>query len=82
MAEITIRNLSEETMETLRKHASEQGLSLEAYVRNLLQDAARREMRPSRILTKIARKYFGPTNGVDLDRPVRSTHRGAPDFDQ
>lgn len=41
MASITVRNLSEETKARLKAHASRTGRSLEAYVRWVLDQAAR-----------------------------------------
>ena len=82
MASITIRNLSDQTKATLRVRAAEQGLSLEAYIRNLLQRTALQEAPEPVKLTDLARKYFGPRGGVDLELPSRRSHRKAPDFDQ
>ena len=40
MASITIRNLSQESKERLRRHAARRGCSLEALVRSILDSAA------------------------------------------
>jgi len=82
MASITIRNLPDQTKATLRVRAAEQGLSLEAYVRNLLQNATLQEAPETVKLTDLARKYFGPKGGVDLELPARRSHRKVPDFNQ
>ncbi len=81
MASITIRNLPDSTKDTLRVRAAKQGMSLEAYVRNLLQEESARESVQPTSITELARKYFGPKNGVDLELPLRHTHRKAPEFD-
>ena len=82
MASITIRNLPDQTKNTLRVRAAEQGLSLEAYVRDVLQRTALQEASETVKLTDLARKYFGPKGGVDLELPPRSSHREVPDFNQ
>ncbi len=82
MASITVRNLPEHTKDTLRVRAAEQGLSLEAYIRNVLQRTALQEAPGTVKLTDLARKYFGPKGGVDLELPARSSHRKVPDFNQ
>lgn len=80
MASITIRNLSDTTKDVLRVRAAEQGMSLEAYVRNLLQqESARASNRPA-TLAESARSYFGPKHGVDLELPPRDTRRKVPEF--
>src|SRR4051794_40926203 len=43
MASLTIRDLPDQTKETLRVHAARSGLSLEAYARHLLQVSASTE---------------------------------------
>jgi antitoxin FitA len=81
MASITIRNLPDKTKDVLRVRAAQEGVSLEAYVRNLLQRVSTSETSPSTTIVDLARKYFGPKNGVDLELPSRRTHREPPEFD-
>lgn len=47
MASITVRNLSAESKERLRKRAQSSGLSLESFVRGLLDQAAEVPIAPS-----------------------------------
>ena len=81
MASITIRNLPDRTKDILRVRAAQEGMSLEAYVRNLLQRVSTSETSPSTTITDLARKHFGPKNGVDLELPPRRTRRKTPEFD-
>ncbi len=75
MANITIRDLPDNTKEALRIHAAQSGISLEAYARHILQTASSSgDFKPADILS-IAEKYFGSKQGVDLALPER---RAAP----
>ncbi|MBX3180961.1 MAG: plasmid stabilization protein [Candidatus Hydrogenedentes bacterium] len=80
MASITIRNLPDNTKETLRVRAAERGVSLEAYVRNLLQEELARAPDRPFALADAARSFFGPKHGVDLELPRRETRRATPEF--
>ena len=65
MAAITIRNLSEETHRALRVRAAQHGRSMEAEIRNILEEAARP---PERLKIGSALvELFRPLGGVDLD---------------
>ena len=80
MANITVRDLPDKTKETLRIHAAQAGISLEAYVRHILQTASSsNDFKPDNILD-IAAKYFGPQNGLELDLPKRGSKRQTVDF--
>ena len=81
MASITIRNLPDQIKESLRVKAAKHGVSLEAYLRTILQQASKPDNgKPVNILD-LAQKYFGSENGVDLDLPERSSHRKPVSFD-
>ncbi len=81
MASITIRDLPDKTKELLRMRAAKAGVSLEAYVRHILQKASLANEFTSADIAQIAEKYFGPEHGVTLDLPERGTKRQAVDFD-
>ena len=81
MASITIRNLSDTTKDILRVRAAEQGMSLEAYVRTLLQKESTKAPTRLQSIADCARESFGPKHGLDLDLPPRSSHRPTPDLD-
>lgn len=59
MASITIRNLNDDTKKRLRLRAAEHGRSLEAEVRDILDQTARASKAPA------------PMNGLDLFKPIR-----------
>ena len=80
MANITIRNLDDHVKTRLRVRAAKNHRSMEEEVRIILRDAVKRA--PStRNLAEIARSYFGPHNGVDLELPPRGPMREPPSFD-
>jgi len=81
MASITIRDLPDKTKELLRMHAAQAGVSLEAYVRHILQKASLANEFKSADIAQIAEKYFGAEHGVELDLPARGTKRQTIDFD-
>ena len=81
MASITIRNLPDQIKENLRVKAAKHGVSLEAYLRTILQQASKPDNgKPVNILD-LAQKYFGSEKGVDLDLPERGSHRKSVSFD-
>lgn len=75
MASITIRNLSDQSKEKLRVQAAQKGISLEAHVRRLLQEASGVEATQPVNLLELARRFFGARGGVDLELPQRGSHR-------
>lgn len=80
MAQITIRELSDKAKESLRVQAARSGLSLEAHVRHILQQASTgKVLKPVSILD-LAEKYFGVGKGIDLALPKRSSSRTPVDF--
>ena len=80
MASITIRNLSSEVKERLRVRAAQQGHSMEAEARVILQSALE-PTRRAETFTGIMRELFGPENGVELELPARERGRAPPCFD-
>lgn len=82
MASITIRDLPDATEDTLRLRAAERGLSLETYVRSVLQELSASESVESPGIVELADKYFGPFGDVKLELPSRSGHREIPDFSE
>ncbi len=81
MANITVRDLPDKTKETLRVHAAQAGISLEAYARYILQTASSSDDFKSVNILKISEKYFGAKEGVELELPKRGSKRQAADFD-
>ena len=77
MANMTIRDLPDRTKERLRVAAAKCGVSLEAYARQILQEAARAEDAQSLDLGDLARECFGETGGVELELPQRGARREA-----
>lgn len=81
MAQIIVRNLSDETKEKLRVQAAEQGVSLEAYIRDVLKNAAANVTQGTDI-TKTFQRYFGKRHGVNLTLSARKSNRPVPNFEQ
>lgn len=82
MASLTIRNFSDGAKDALRVRAARAGISLEAYAREILQDAARSARKPSGSdLLCLSRELFGPGKGVDLELPSRASNRDEVVFD-
>jgi plasmid stability protein len=80
MASITIRNLPNATKENLRVKAAQCGLSLEQYLRNILQKASVEEHVNEPKVMEEAAKYFGSKNGIDLTLPRRNSTRDKVEF--
>lgn len=80
MASITIRNLAPAVKERLRVRAAQQGHSMEAEARAILQTALDQpELQES--LSGIMRELFGPEHGVELELPPREQGREPPSFE-
>lgn len=75
MSSITIRKLPEVAKERLRIRAARSGLSLEAYTRQILQEASRCSEPEDTDLAALAQSCFGDKNGIDLDLPPRGSNR-------
>ncbi|MDZ7629071.1 MAG: hypothetical protein U5J99_11795 [Parvularculaceae bacterium] len=75
MANINVRGISDRTKEALRVRAAKAGMSLEAFARRALQNAALPEGRGPAPLPELAKKHFGAKGGVELELPPRATKR-------
>jgi plasmid stability protein len=81
MATLTIRNLDGALKERLRIRAAQHGHSMEAEVREILQQTLKEPERPEVDLYQRVRSRFAPLGGVDLDLPPRELAREPPRFD-
>ena len=81
MATLTIRNLDAALKERLRVRAAQHGHSMEAEVREVLQQTLKEPERPEVDLYQRIRSRFAPLGGVDLDLPPREPAREPPRFD-
>jgi plasmid stability protein len=81
MATLTIRNLDGALKERLRIRAAQHGHSMEAEVREILQQTLKEPERPELDLYQRIRSRFAPLGGVDLDLPPRELAREPPRFD-
>jgi plasmid stability protein len=77
MGSITIRNLPDQSKESLRVQAAKSGMSLEAYVRKILEEASGLESDKKINILELAQGYFGSQGGLDLELPKRGSHRGS-----
>ncbi len=82
MANITIRDLPDQTKGTLRVRAAREGISLEAFVRSLLQEASRVRRPGSTGLFELSREFVGGERGVELELPPRRSARPTVDFER
>jgi len=69
MGSITIRNLPDQLKENLRVQAAPNGISLEAYVRQILEEASGLESGKKIDILQLAQGYFGSQGGIDLELP-------------
>jgi len=82
MSSITIRNLAPELKERLRVRAAENGHSMEAEVRSILNTILSvPDQRPKRGLYERIRARVEPLGGIDLQLPPRELDRDPPRFD-
>lgn len=82
MATLTIRNLDDRLKTKLRIRAAEHGKSMEEEAREILRvSLAGSAANSSESLADIARRLFGPENGVDLELPPRGPMREPPTFE-
>jgi len=82
MATLTIRNLDAALKERLRVRAARHGHSMEAEVRQILQDTLKEPERPKAAnLYQRIRARFAPLGGVDFDLPPREQAPDPPRFD-
>ncbi len=82
MANITIRNLSDQTRDKLRVQAAKSGTSLEAYIRDILNRVSDENGGSAINLVDLATELFGESDGVDLQLPARKTSRSPASFDE
>lgn len=75
MANITVRDLPDKTKEDLRVKAAKSGVSLEAYIRMILQSVSASDHLVQPQILNLAAKYFGAAQGVELELPDRATKR-------
>ena len=80
MASITIRNLPDETKAILRVDAAKAGVSLEAYIRGILDEVSSYSAGKSLNIADAAQTYFGE-QGADLHLPGRSSKRSIVEID-
>ena len=81
MASIIVRNLEEGLKRRLRIQAAENGRSMEAEARDILQTALSNQPAVPQNLATAIRARFAPLGGVELDLPPRSPLRTPPRFD-
>ncbi len=84
MATLTIRNVDDETKQTLRLRAARHGKSLEEEIRGILRKSAREDERQRRHenLYDAIRELVEPHGGFDLQIPERTRpSREPPSFD-
>jgi plasmid stability protein len=81
MATLTIRNLDGALKERLRVRAAQHGHSMEAEVRDILQDTLNEPERPAVNLYQRIRSRFAPLGGIDLELPPREPAPEPPRFD-
>ena len=85
MATLTIRNVDPAIQKRLRVRAAQNGRSMEAELRQILNDVvgAGSDTEDSGLsLAEAIRRRFAPYGGVELDIPPRELGREPPDFNQ
>ncbi len=80
MASMTIRNIDEGLKKRLRLRAAENGRSLEAEVREVLNKALPEPQQTGGNLFDDIRKRFEPFGGIELKLPRRGPLRKPPKF--
>lgn len=82
MTSITIRNLDPALKERLRVRAAEQGHSMEAEARRILQIALKGHiLKPKQSLYDRIHDRFAAIGGVELELPPRTPGREPPRFE-
>ena len=81
IASIFVRDLDEGLKRRLRIRAAQNGRSMEAEVRDILQTALSNQPAVPQNLATAIRARFAPLGGVELDLPPRSPLRTPPRFD-
>jgi plasmid stability protein len=80
VANLTIRGLEEAVKTNLRLEAARRGWSMEEAARYILRRALMTSEEDALGLGSRVHQYFVEAGAVDLDLPVRSQPRSAPDF--
>ena len=70
MANLSVRKIDDDVYERLRIRAAKHGVSMEEEVRQILK----RSVEAPERLGDLALKYFGQTEGIELEIPVRNPH--------
>ena len=79
MPSLLIRNVDAALHTRLKEHAAAHHHSLEEEARELLRTAvARQATAPRENIVDLARRFFGPEHGVDLDIPPRGSAPRSP----
>lgn len=81
LTSITIRKVPLSTKERLRLQAAQAGMSLESYMRGVLQAVSQTDREEGIDLAGLAQSCFGAENGVDLHLPERGAGRPPLVFD-
>lgn len=71
MANLSVRNLDDHVVASLRARAARRGVSMEEEVRRILQ----RSVAAPEHLGQLALELFGPGNGAELEQPKRKLHQ-------
>ncbi len=79
MAAVSVRDLDDHVKERLRIRAAENGRSMEAEIRAILNAAVQEPARASG-LGEALLSVFGELGGVDLDLPARTELPRAPEI--
>ena len=80
MASLSIRNLDETTKKRLRVRAAENGRSMEAEARTIIQTAVSVGQPPAENFYDAIRRIVEPVGGVELEPLPREPMREPPDF--
>ncbi len=80
MASLSIRNLDETTKKRLRIRAAENGRSMEAEARTILETAVSGSQGPGDNFYDAIRRIVEPVGGVEFELPPREPMREPPDF--
>lgn len=80
MASLSIRNLNEATKKRLRVRAAENGRSMEAEARRILETAVFADQPPADNFYDAIRRIVEPVGGMELEPLPREPVREPPDF--
>ena len=74
MGSISIRKLDDDVIRRLRIRAAEKNISMEEEVRRILREATAEATGEQENIVDLARKYFGPEHGIELEIPEHEPH--------